>query len=227
MSTNQYLHGSYVIPAKEWPKLKKAIFTAWNKKRDAMQDIGNSIYEQYKGKSLATMREKHAVDILNLARSFTGSYSRICGYDEYDLLNIVYITSAKKVGKPTALSMDKMMAKAKTTTTTLQERYSEFSIELDNKTRTLSIRIEENNRNVNDFFEMTDQYKTSLLQAIKNVDWGRNSGGSMTEYSETHDSESEGRYDKTYLCEYGPIAKKEQDLRHKIIKMQIKSLRGK
>jgi hypothetical protein len=118
------------------------------------------------------------------------------------------------------------MAKAKSTTVHLHETDSEFSIEFDNKTRTLSIRIEMNNRNVNDFFGMEDQYKSSLLRAIKNVDWGRNSGGSMVEYSETHDDDSDERYDKSYHCEYGPIAKKEQELRYKMIELQINAYRN-
>ena len=227
MSTSQYLHGSYVIPSKEWAKLKKEIFSAWNSKRDALQLVGDSIYSKFKGKKLSAMRENHADEIMSLASTFTRKYSSIAGYCEYDFLNVVYNTSskAKKVCKPTVKSMDHYMAKAKSTTTCLHELNSEFSINLCNKTRTISISIEENNRNVNDFFGMNDDYKRRLLRAIKNVTWGRGSGGSMTTWSETYDDDSHERYDKSYSYEFGPIGKADSENRRKFIESQLDAYR--
>ena len=227
MSTNQYLYGSYVIPSKEWAGFKKKVVSAWNAKRDALQEAGNAVYAEFKGRSAQTVLNKHEDDVIRLTHDFNRKYAQIGRYCANDFLSITskQIPNSKII-KPTKELVDGYMLKAGNTTTTFEECHAEFTISFNNKTRTVSINIEENNRNVERFFQMEDAFVTAFFRALNSVTWARNTGGELTTVSEScNDDEDADRYDKDFSHGYGPIHESERVTRNKILELKIRQYR--
>jgi hypothetical protein len=228
MSTNQYMHGSYIIPSKEWASFKKKIVKAWNTKRDAYKAMGDIFYSEFKGRKINSLVDTENTQISLLAKPFTSRYGLISYYSAYDLLCANYNGSPLKAKliKPTQSSLDKVMKKSGNTTTSFSENESEYSISFDNNNRTVSISVDENNRNVDCFFRMDDVFRDSFFRALDQVKWSRGSGGEIKVVSESHsDDPHDEKYDTDYIHGYGPIHDKEKEHRHEVMALKIKQCR--
>jgi len=226
MSTNQSMHGIYKIPSKEWAGFKKQVFAAWNERRDALQEAGNAVYSEFKGKKFNVVGDKHADKVMSLSKVLTRTYSTIGGFYAYDIINACIKPWAKDADnkgrtiiKPTQKSLDTVMAKAKSTTTVLIESSGEFEFHFDNSTRSVTISVAMNNRNVDDFMNMNDKFVSTVFKALKSVAWTRGTGGSLAINSEIHENDEfgESMYDTTYSNHLGPVGIADKEHRQKML----------
>ncbi len=215
MSCRQEMYGEYIIPAKGWAKFKKDIMSAYNQQREVLIKSGNCLYEEFKGKKILSLEENDKFVAI------TDEYYRIyqgihCGSAE-EFMDLVCkdeeVLASSKVCKPTQAMADKLMPKAKNTSTKLS--FDGWGVGFDNKTRVFGIWINESNRGVDNFFKYSNKFTTEIFRALDKVQWSRNSGGEIKHVSESFDDGPCAERDVTeYTHLMGPIGEKNSKHRH-------------
>lgn len=166
MSKYEWEHGTIKIPAKEYPKLRKAVITRHNELQDKLLLVALRNH----AKILDAKKGKRNFDVHKFA------ISQLCL--EWDVLRLLFPFDPKnpnarpKLRKPKKKDLDK---KSLTKDCTLN--VGEASITFDNKNRTVTWDVPENNHARER--ARKDPLAEFFFGKLGRIDWTRGSGGTI------------------------------------------------
>jgi hypothetical protein len=179
MSKYEWEHGTIKIPAKDYPKLRKAVITKYNELQD---------------KKLLIALRNHA-KIMDAKKGKRGFDTRKLAWDlcsDNDVMNLLFVYDHEKrqykLRKP-----KKRDLKKKPTTKDCTLDIGEASITFNNKTRTVTWDVPENNRACERAREAP--LAKFFFDRLDGINWTRGSGGTIVgndEYNREADYEGGG-----------------------------------
>lgn len=228
MSRNEWEHGEFIIPSKEWAQLKKGVREAWNKHQavmhDLMKQVHGHIVEAGKGQrgfsyyNAANAFIERKISEEN-SRSYAYSFSRQSrsNWQMADRYLDTIFPQIYAVPFPERDQLKPAAPKAKDfpTATNKVDRFhlDQGEITFDDEQRVLSWIVSEGNRACDDAHE--HPVAKALFSLLGKVQWTRGTGGRIVGNDEyNRDNSYEGGGQNYYKGGYGPLGKSDAGLNY-------------
>lgn len=209
MSKYEWEKGTIALPTAAWAPFKKALHTGLNKLAEADYAVAMKLYD-----ALVLLKKKtrgldlrQALEAELDAKDKSYSYGWATSTPKYPFhctdRNDMFDILLSKGDKPSLLKPQKKQFPL-VNSTTLSFHRSDCSVTLDNKSRTVTWNVPENNH-ASDYAHDTALGKITF-QELGKVKWTRNTGGVIVGNDENNrDSESEDGGGNYVVYRFGPL----------------------